>query len=243
MSLVIEDGLAKSVFGMTDAIAAMRNAYGAFSRGEILESSRVNVLYPKAFLRLMAAAWPSRKLAGYKVLHRANGHAGATYHLYEMETASLVAMIDAGHLTAVRTGACGGLAADLMAAPDAEVLGVIGTGNEARAQVEAICAVRPIRRLQAFGRDPQRRETFCREMADRFGLEAAAAPDGPSALKGAQIIAVATNTGAAGPAFFGDWIGDHPVHINSIGSTLPIQRELDERVWSRSHRHRRQAGA
>jgi hypothetical protein len=44
MSLVIEDGLAKSVFGMTDAIAAMRNAYGAFSRGEILESSRVNVL-------------------------------------------------------------------------------------------------------------------------------------------------------------------------------------------------------
>ena len=61
-------------------------------------------------------------------------------------------------------------------------------------------------------------------------------PDGRSALAGAQIIAVATNTGTTGPAFFGEWIGDDPVHINSIGSTIPRQREIDELVWDRVER-------
>ena len=233
MCLIIDDARAQSALSMAETISAMRDAYGAFSRGEIQESSRVNVLVPKGFLRLMAAAWPSKTLAGYKVLHRANGTAGGSYHLYEMEAARLVAIMDAAYITAVRTGACGGLAADLLAAPDAEVLAVIGTGKEARAQVEAICSVRKIRRIQAFGRNPERREAFCAEMAERFGVEAVPMVDGPSALADAQIIAVATNTGATGPAFLGEWIGDHPVHINSIGSPLPLQREIDEHVWSR----------
>lgn len=236
MCIVISDAQAQNALSMADTIAAMRDAYGAFADGQIQESPRVNMLVPKGFVRLMAAAWPSQKLAGYKVIHRANGHAGASYHLYELETAKLVAIMDATYITAVRTGACGGLAADLLAARDAQVLGVIGTGKEARAQVEAICSVRDIRRVQAFGRNPERREAFCAEIADRFGIEAVAAPNGPSAVADAQIIAVATNTGTAGPAFFGEWIADHAVHINSIGSTLPIQREIDEHVWSRADR-------
>lgn len=236
MCLIIDDARAQSALGMADTIAAMRDVYAAFSRGEIQESPRVNVIVPKGFLRLMAAAWPARKLAGYKELHRSNGYVGASYHLFDLETAKPLAVMDATYITAVRTGACGGLAADLLAAADANVLGVIGTGKEARAQVEAICSVRKIRRIQVFGRNPERRGAFCAEMRERFQVEAVPMPDGPGAIAGAQIIAVATNTGTTGPAFFGDWIADHPVHINSIGSTLPQQRELDERVWSRVDR-------
>lgn len=231
MCLIIDDAQAQSAVSMTETIAAMRDVYRGFSAGEIEEAPRANVIFPRGFLRVMVAAWPQRKLGGYKVLHRANGSAGISYHLYELETARLLAIMDATYITAVRTGACGGLAADLLAAPDADTLAVIGTGKEARAQVEAICAVRNIRHIKAFGRDPARREEFCREMADRFGVEASSMSNGRSTLDGAQIIAVATNTGSTGPAFFGDWIGDQPVHINSIGSTLPNQREIDEHVW------------
>ena len=236
MCLIIDDARARAALSMADTIAAMRDVYAAHSRGEIEESPRANLIIPKGFLRLMAAAWPNRKLAGYKELHRSNGYAGASYHLFDLEAAKLLAIMDASYITAVRTGACGGVAADLLAAHDADVLGVIGTGKEARAQVEAICSVRDIRRIQAFGRDPERRAAFCTEMSDRFQLDAVPMPDGPSALAGAQVVAVATNTGTTGPAFFGDWIEDHPVHINSIGSTLPRQREIDEHVWSRVDR-------
>jgi ornithine cyclodeaminase/alanine dehydrogenase len=67
-------------------------------------------------------------------------------------------------------------------------------------------------------------------------VEAVPMPDGRSTIEGAHVVAVATNTGTTGPAFFGDWIGDHPVHINSIGSTIPRQREIDERVWDHVER-------
>lgn len=236
MCLIIDDTKARAAIGMAEAIDALRKAYGAFSGGEIIEAPRSNVIIPGGFLRLMAAAWPSQKIAGYKELHRCNGRARAAYHLFELETGEPLAIMDAGYITALRTGACGGLAADLLAAPDAHVLGVIGTGKEARAQVEAVCAVRNIRRVQAFGRDARRGADFCEEISQRYQIEAVPMPDGPSALAGAQIVAVATNTGATGPAFFGDWIADHPVHINSIGSTLPRQREIDERVWARADR-------
>ena len=236
MSLIIDDDAVRKTITMADAIAALRVAYGAFSAGDIVESPRVNLMTPTGFLRLMAASWPKQKLLGYKEFHRCNGLVRYAYHLYDMDTGEPLAIIDANHLTALRTGACGGLAADLLAAKDADVLAVIGTGSEARSQVEAVCAVRDIRRVQAFGRDEQRRALFCDEIADRHHVEAVPMTDGRSALDGAQVIAVATNTGTTGPAFFGDWIGDHPVHINSIGSTIPRQREIDAHVWDHVER-------
>jgi alanine dehydrogenase len=221
---------------MADAIESLRTANGAFAAGEIVESPRVNLMIPTGFLRLMAASWPNQKLVGYKEFHRCNGLVRFAYHLYDMESGEPLAIVDANHLTALRTGACGGLAADLLAAQDADVLAVIGTGNEARSQVDAVCAVRGIRRVQAFGRDPERRKAFCAEIEERHDVEAIPMIDGRGALAGAQIIAVATNTGTTGPAFFGEWIGDDPVHINSIGSTIPRQREIDEHVWKHVER-------
>jgi ornithine cyclodeaminase len=201
MCLIIDDQVVRETITMADAIAALRTAYGAFAAGDIVESPRVNLMIPTGFLRLMAASWPQQKLLGYKEFHRCNGLVRYAYHLYDMESGEPLAIIDANHLTAVRTGACGGLAADLLAAPDADVLAVIGTGSEARSQVEAVCAVRDVRLVQAYGRDEQRRITFCEEIAQRHHVEAVPMPDGRSTIEGAHVVAVATNTGTTGPAF------------------------------------------
>ena len=233
MAPIIDASQVRRLVTMSDAIAALRETYAAFAGGQVLEAPRSNLMLPNGFLRLMAAAWPERGVAGYKEFHRFNGQVRYTYHLFDAEDGETLAILDANHLTALRTGACGGLAADLMAAPGATVLGVIGSGAEARSQIAAIRAVRPIERVQVFSRRADRREGLCAELED---VDAVPCDDPRDALAGAEIIAVATNTGRTGPAFAGEWLDTPGVHVNSIGSTLPAQREIDAEVWARCDR-------
>jgi alanine dehydrogenase len=231
MPPIIDDSHVRQLLSMSAAIETLREAYAAFADGRIMEAPRSNLLVPPSgFLRIMAAAWPEREVAGYKEFHRFNGNVRYTYHLFDTVAGETLAVLDANHLTALRTGACGGLAADLMSHPSASVLGVIGSGAEARSQIAAIRAVRPIERIQVFSPNPARRERLCAELED---VEAIAVDDPAKALEGVQIVAVATNTGGAGPAFFGHLLDAPGVHVNSIGSTLPAQREIDPEVWAR----------
>lgn len=233
MTLIIEDRHVREMISVGDAIEALRVAYLESVGGRIIEADRSNMILPNGFLRVMAAAWPERKLAGYKQFHRINGRVRYAYHLYDSSNGEQLAILDANHLTALRTGACGGLGADILARPDANVVGIVGSGAEARSQLAGVLAVRPVEKIKVFSRTAERRRRFCEEVTAEFGIEATPCDDAPSALAGAEIIIVATATGSAGPAFFGEWL-DHPgVHINSIGSTLPSQRELDEEVWRR----------
>jgi ornithine cyclodeaminase/alanine dehydrogenase len=233
VATIIDDAKVRELLTMPGAIEALRRAYAAFADGRVLESSRSNLLVPTGFLRLMAAAWPEEGVVGYKEFHRCNGLVRYTYHLFDSESGEALALIDANHLTALRTGACGGLAAELLAAPDASVLGVIGSGAEARSQIAAIRAVRNIRRVRVYSRRPERRELLCAELSD---VDAVPVERPEDVLDGAQILAVATNTAGSGPALEGAWLGRPGMHINSIGSTLPTQREIDAEVWARCDR-------
>lgn len=233
MAPLLEENDVRRLLSMPDAIEALRAAYDAFARGDGIEAPRSNLLVPPdGFLRTMAAAWPSRNVAGYKELHRFNGQGFMTYHLFDTGSSEQLAMIAANHLTALRTGACGGLAADLLAAPEAEVLAVIGSGAEARSQIAAVRAVRPIRRIQVFSRTAERRERLCGELED---VEAEAFDSPEEAVSGAQIVVVATHS-TGGLAFAGEWLREPGVHVNSIGSTLPAQREIDPEVFRRCDR-------
>jgi alanine dehydrogenase len=231
---IIDDTTVRRLLTMPDAIDALRETYAAFARGDVLEAERSNLIVPPAgFLRIMAAAWPERELAGYKEFHRFNGQVRYTYHLFDTTAGEPLAILDAYHLTALRTGACGGLAAELVSDPSATTLGVIGSGAEARSQIAAIRAVRPIERIQVYSRTAERRERLCDELGD---VEAVPMSEPAQALAGAAIVVVATNTGSTGPALLGEWLDAPGVHVNSIGSTLPHQREIDPEVWARSDR-------
>ncbi|WP_327241113.1 ornithine cyclodeaminase family protein [Streptomyces sp. NBC_01320] len=231
MTVIIDDATVRQTIDMSTAIEQLRSAYLSFAQGDIVEAARVNIPLPTGFLRLMAASWPSCGLAGYKEFHRCNGQVRYTYHLIDQESGENLAMIDANHLTALRTGACGGLAADVLARKDARKLGVIGSGSEARTQIEAIRAVRPIESVVIFSPRVERRESLASELRAE-GIEARTADEPTAAVADADIIAVATNTGTRGPAFAGNWLTRPGVHVNSIGSTLPSQREIDEHTWS-----------
>src|SRR4029077_13183531 len=98
----------------------------------------------------------------------ARGVARVVVSLFRAATGELAALIEADALGQIRTGAASGVATKYLASPDARSAGIIGTGYQARTQLEAVARVRRLERVRAFGRDPQRRAQFCMEMTERI---------------------------------------------------------------------------
>ena len=115
-------------------------------------------------ITMMLSVLGERGVAGFKAM----GAGGALVMLYGDEPARLLAVMQAGSLGQIRTGAATGVATRYMAREDSSTVGIIGTGNQAITQLEAVCAVRNIRSVKAFSRTPERREEFSRKMSESF---------------------------------------------------------------------------
>jgi alanine dehydrogenase len=154
--------------------------------------------------------------------------------VFRPSTGELDCLVDAAYLTAARTGATTGVATRWMTAKDGcEEVGVIGSGLEARTNLEAVLAVRDVERVKVFSRDPERRERFAREIAERHGIEARATLSAAEAADAPCVIA-ATNTGANGPvALEGAWLRED-AHLSTIGATAPVLREVDTATFRRA---------
>src|SRR4029077_11272289 len=98
----------------------------------------------------------------YTVVH---GVARFVIPLFRSTTGEMAALIEADALGQLRTGAASGVATKYLANANARTACIIGTGYQARTQLEAIAAVRKLEHVRAFGRNAERRETFCREMS------------------------------------------------------------------------------
>jgi ornithine cyclodeaminase/alanine dehydrogenase-like protein (mu-crystallin family) len=131
----------------------------------------------------------------------------------------------------MRTGAASGVATRFLARDDARVVGIIGTGWQARAQLEAIALVRKLDRVRAHSRDAQRRDQFAREMSALLGVPVVAVTSCEEAVRDADIVV--TSTTSKNPVVEGRWLKPG-THINAIGVNLPFRRELDAEAVLRS---------
>src|SRR5260370_8587507 len=108
--------------------------------------------------------------------------------LYEIASGDLVAMIEADYMGQLRTGAASGVATKYLARRDASVAAIIGTGGQARTQLEAIAAVRKLKSARVYGRDPERRKKFFEEMSSAIGLTAKPPTSSSEAARSAHIL-------------------------------------------------------
>ncbi len=138
--------------------------------------------------------------------------------------AKMLALIEADALGQIRTGAATGLATRALARTDATVAAVIGTGWQARTQLEAVCRVRPIERAYAYGRDPARQRTFCDDMSELLQIPVEPAYDVASMLAGAHVAI--TMTTATEPVLFGSQLMPG-THVNAAGSNRATAAEID----------------
>jgi alanine dehydrogenase len=177
---------------------------------------------------MMVAALGERGVAGFKTM----GAGKPLVLLYGGEPRQLLAVMEAGSLGQIRTGAASGVATKYMARENASSVGIIGTGNQAITQLSAVCAVRPIRTIKAYSRTQERREEFCRTMSDSLGIEVLPVSSGQEAVQGTDIAIAITNVRTLEPVILGDWL-EPGMHINAAGANSLARRELDDAAVTR----------
>jgi alanine dehydrogenase len=151
--------------------------------------------------------------------------------LYEISTGALLALIEADFMGQQRTGAASGVATKYLARENARTAAILGTGGQAKTQLEAVAAARKLDSVRVFGRDPERRASFCTEMSKRLGIPVQPTASATEAVRGAGIVNTATTS--AKPVLDGHDIAEG-AHINAIGANHAHKRELDDTAISRA---------
>lgn len=232
MTLLLTEADVRSLLTMPIALDAVEESLRQQGNSQAVLHPRRRIRLPdNALLNYMAAGDPVRGYIGMKLYTVVRGVARFVVPLFRSTTGEMAALIEADALGQIRTGAASGVATKYLANKGATTACVIGTGYQARTQLEAVAAVRKLTRVRAFGRDRQRRETFCREMSEKIGVSVEPATSGEEAVKGAEIIITATS--ALKVVLEGAWLAPG-MHINAMGANWAQKRELDAAAVSRA---------
>jgi ornithine cyclodeaminase/alanine dehydrogenase-like protein (mu-crystallin family) len=146
--------------------------------------------------------------------------------LFSTDNGAPLAILNDGYLQHMRVGAAAGIGARLLAREDARRVGLIGSGGMARTALEALVAVRPIEEVSVFSRDAGNRERFAEEMSASLGVEVIPASSAREAVRGADILATATDS--ITPIVQADWL-EPGMHVTAIGP-LDLDPACDARI-------------
>ena len=212
---------------------AVESAFADHGRGQVQMPPKVYVTLPSGDFRTMPAYLPSLGIAGVKIVnvHPGNPEKGlptvmALTVILDTGTGMPVAVINATRLTDMRTGAAGAVACKYLAPKKEIVLGVVGTGRQAEAQVMAIANELKIRQIKVWSRNPE----HVRKFADRFMAYPCVAA---TVEKVCDCDVLVTTTPSRIPVIRDEWIHEG-THINAIGADAPGKEELDPAILRRA---------
>lgn len=236
MTLILNAHDVEPLCNMPEMIDIIERGLREEALGHAVVPPRMNLQSGGGFFRVMPAVMNDSGLMGYKVFH-GSMKAGVRYliAIYAQEGERLLALMDAHYLTAARTGATTGIATKLLANPDAKTVAVIGSGLEARTNLQAVCAVRSVKNITVFSPNPERRAKFVTRMGPELSVEMRAVNNAEECVRGAEIVVVATNSfGRPDPiAYRGAWM-EPGVLVDAIGSTSTFLREIDTDTFQRA---------
>lgn len=231
MALLLTEAHVTELLDMDTAIAAVEEVLRDQAEGQATNRPRSRVAMPTSQLHVMSAGDKRLGVTGVKVYTASRKGARFLVLLYDAESGDMLAMIEADRLGQMRTGAASGVATKYMARADANTIGIYGTGWQAESQLMAVCAVRQIKSITAYGRDAARREAFARKMASMLRVEVTAAGSAEETARGKSIVITAT--GAREPVLKGEWI-DPGTHLNVAGSNFLSKAEVDVETIKRA---------
>jgi alanine dehydrogenase len=225
MTLHISEGEVRALLTMPMAVDAVEEISRKQASGEAVVHPRRRFELPGgSFFHYMAAADYTAGYLAMKQYTYVRGKLRFLVPLYEIATGDLLALIEADYMGQLRTGAASGVATKYLARRDARVAAIIGTGGQAKTQLEAVATVLRLQSAQVYGRNVRRREDFCKEMTERIGIPVRPVASGAEAARGADIVCTATT--AAEPVVYGADLASG-MHINAIGANHAHKRELD----------------
>jgi ornithine cyclodeaminase/alanine dehydrogenase-like protein (mu-crystallin family) len=238
--LILSQSDVDRLLPMSACIDVMAATLAALARGDALLPLRTVILIPHTTdaFAVMPAYLAEPKTIGAKIITVYPGNHGTAFDshqgavlLFDPENGSLSALLDATSITTIRTAAVSAVATRLLARADASTLAMIGSGVQAHAHLEAMCAIRPITSVRVWSRNAEHGRALADVAHDRFHLDAHVAATGEDAVRDADIVCATTS--AREPVLHGAWLSPG-THVNAIGASQASARELDSAVVVRS---------
>jgi alanine dehydrogenase len=228
--LYLTEGDVVATLTMRDALVLVEDAARALAEGRAENRPRQRAFTTSSAIHVLVAAYGGR--VGHKTYTVAPKGRGASFwHTLFNENGEMLAIMEADALGQIRTGAASGVATRFLAREDSHTLAVIGTGWQARTQLEAVVHVRPISRVLVYGRDPARRAAFCEEMEAKTGRKVEAVENARDAVAEADVVC--TMTSSTTPVLEGAWLREG-AHLNAAGSNRAHAQEIDVEAVTRA---------
>lgn len=235
MLILTADDVRKAL-PMVEAIQAMKDAYASLSNGTAAVPLRTRLPIPNSealslFMPAFVGSQNGNALAIKVVsLFPTNPARGLAYIqaavlVFDPETGQAIALLEGSSLTAIRTGAAGGAAIDLLARPESKVVAVFGAGAQGRTQLEAACTARNIETAFIFDADLEKANSFAGEMKGKGKIpkDLRVASTAKEAVENADIICTATTSSKP---VFDDKNVKAGTHISAVGSYTPDMQEV-----------------
>jgi alanine dehydrogenase len=253
MVLILKNNQMENLLPMGEAIEAIEAAFRELGEGRAMNAPRARLRTPwkedggqyyfnnimglvpgikSMALRIDSSFSKEIQVGGSKRRVYPGDFIGLVF-LFDMDTCALLSIMDDHVLSAIRVGATSGVAAKHLARRDATVMGLLGAGEQAKAQVTAHAAVRRLAKIKVYSPTKTNRESFAKKMVAETGVEIVPVASAEEAIRGSDIVSAATNT--VDPVIQGKWL-QHGMHINSIvgGDGFLPRRELDDDAVKRS---------
>jgi ornithine cyclodeaminase len=226
MTTVLTDADLERLPTMKIALGTMERAFQMSARGELISPPRHHVSFGKFgdLVFTIGGSIGNEPAAGFRAYDTfGGGDRTQIVAVWSAASAELQGIVLGRRLGEIRTGAIGGIAIKYMSAPDANQLGLIGTGHQARTQLEAAASVRDLELVRVYSRAPEKRSAFAAEMQRRLNMEVRPVESAQAAVEAADIVICATTSPV--PVLATEWLKPG-THINAVGPKTRNAHEL-----------------
>ena len=253
--LILTNEDVEQILDMSECVATLEAAYRDLGNRDAAEIPRQDLLVENArpgavhAFKTMSGSWPAAGVTALRLNSdivtwpEINGAPrrvklrlsdGERYNgmvlLFSTDTGQLLCTFNDGYVQKTRVGAASGVAAKYLARADSRVLGLLGSGWQAGAQLEAMCAVRDLERIKVYSPTAENRAAFAATYTEKLGIPVVAVQSEEEAVSDVDILVSATNSMM--PTFRGQWLraGMHITSVRGSEMPLPVLRAVDRLV-------------
>jgi len=234
MAVIFGADALEGVIEMREAIDLLEWMGRHEATGRTVVSPSLTTQVEGGWMRMMFAADHQSGYAATKAVHMVEG-VGARYvtSLYRLGDGELLAILDGRLMTDMRTGAASGVVARRVYVPDPVTVALIGSGRQARMQLESLASVYRVQSVSVFSPTPEHRNKFAHDMTVRLGFPITAVAAAEAAVRDANVVVAATNSISGEPVLHGEWL-DRCRLLCAVGSTRPQSIEIDAHCFERA---------
>jgi ornithine cyclodeaminase/alanine dehydrogenase len=227
MAVTLGRSALEGVLGMPEAIGLLEEMLKHEAAGRTTASPKFVTDFEGGSMRILFAADYAAGYCATKAYHTIQG-VGVRYvvSLYRLKDGALLAILDGSLITDLRTGAASGVAARRVAVTEPVSVGIIGSGNQARAQLESIAAVYKIASAAVYSPTRANRDAYAKEMSAQLGIAVTAADTAEAAVRGKAVVVTASSSRSAEPVVHGAWLEQCRL-LCAVGNTRAQFTELD----------------